>query len=175
PPGHDPGGYPPRFDRRGAPDPRRRDRRLQPTPADDRRRGSRLRRAHLVAVGPTDHQGMIGLIRDGGTSSASPLARLPSLTGSVLPVRRRRCERMVAALVNEASWSIPLGTPVYDVAGQRMGSVKGADNYDLSVEEGLLLVTTYKIPMALVDRYEDGAIHLSVTKAEASGNRSNLK
>ena len=82
---------------------------------------------------------------------------------------------MVASLVNEASWSIPLGTPVYDVAGERMGSVKGADNYDLSVEEGLLLVTTYRIPMAFVDRYEDGAIHLSVTKAEASGHRSNQK
>jgi hypothetical protein len=77
---------------------------------------------------------------------------------------------MVAALVNEASWSVPLGTPVYDVAGERMGSIKGAGNYDIFVEEGLLLVTTYTVPMALVDRYEDGAIHLSVTKAEASGN-----
>jgi hypothetical protein len=82
---------------------------------------------------------------------------------------------MVAALVNEASWSVPLGTPVYDAAGERMGSVKGADNYDLSVEEGLLLVTTYKVPMALVHRYEDGAIHLSVTKAEASGTGGNSK
>jgi hypothetical protein len=82
---------------------------------------------------------------------------------------------MVAALVNEASWSIPLGTPVYDVTGERMGTVKGADNNALSVEEGLLLVTTYTIPMAFVDRYEDGAIRLSVTKAEASGNASNGK
>jgi hypothetical protein len=77
---------------------------------------------------------------------------------------------MVAALVNEASWSIPLGTPVYDVAGERIGSIKGAGIYDIFVEEGLLLVTTYTVPIALVDRYEDGAIHLSVTKAEASGN-----
>src|SRR5262245_8240071 len=88
------------------------------------------------------------------------------------PVRRGRCEHMVAALVNEASWSIPLGTPVYDVAGERLGAVKGADNFALSVEGGLLLVTTYTIPMALVERYQDGAIHLSVTKAEASGSGS---
>ena len=75
---------------------------------------------------------------------------------------------MVAALVGEASWSIPLGTPVYDVAGEKMGTVKGADTYDLAVEEGLILVTTYTIPMALVQSYDDGAIHLSVTKAEAA-------
>jgi hypothetical protein len=76
---------------------------------------------------------------------------------------------MVASSINEPNWSIPLGTPVYDVAGERVGAVKGADNYALSVEEGLLIVTTYAIPMSLVDRYEDGAIRLSVTKAEASG------
>jgi hypothetical protein len=77
---------------------------------------------------------------------------------------------MVAARIGEASWSIPLGTPVYDVAGEKIGTVKGADNYALLVEEGLLLITTYTIPMALVDRLEDGALYLSVTKAEASGN-----
>lgn len=80
---------------------------------------------------------------------------------------------MVAALVNEASWSIPLGSPVYDVAGERLGTVKGADGYALTVEEGFLLVTTYTVPMSLVDRYEDGAIRLSVTKADVSGNASN--
>ena len=76
---------------------------------------------------------------------------------------------MVAALVNEGSWSIPIGTPVFDVAGEKMGSVKGADNDALAVEEGLLLITTHMVPMALVERYEDGALHLSVTKAEVSG------
>ncbi|HEY7033743.1 MAG TPA: hypothetical protein VH482_20575 [Thermomicrobiales bacterium] len=78
---------------------------------------------------------------------------------------------MVAALVNEASWSIPLGAPVYDVAGDKLGTLKGADHYELSIEEGFLLVTTYTVPMAFVERYEDGAIHLSVTKAEVSGDR----
>jgi hypothetical protein len=76
---------------------------------------------------------------------------------------------MVATFAGEVGWSIPLGTPVYDVAGEKMGSVKGADNYALSVEEGLLLITTYTIPMSLVESYDDGAIHLSVTKAEAAG------
>jgi hypothetical protein len=77
---------------------------------------------------------------------------------------------MVAAFAGEVGWSIPLGTPVFDVAGEKMGTVKGADNYELSVEEGLLLITTYTIPMALVGSYDDGAIHLSVTKAEVSRN-----
>jgi hypothetical protein len=76
---------------------------------------------------------------------------------------------MDATFAGEVGWSIPLGTPVYDVTGEKMGTVKGADNYALSVEEGLLLVTTYTIPLSLVDSYDDGAIHLSVTKAEASG------
>ena len=76
---------------------------------------------------------------------------------------------MVSTFAGEVGWSIPLGTPVYDVTGVRMGTVKGADNYALAVEEGLLLVTTYTIPMSLVESYDDGAIHLSVTKAEASG------
>ena len=77
---------------------------------------------------------------------------------------------MIAAYVSEANWSIPRGTPVYDVLGEKLGTVKGADDYALAVEEGLLLVTTYTIPMALVETYQDGALHLSVTKAEASGN-----
>jgi hypothetical protein len=77
---------------------------------------------------------------------------------------------MVAAFAGDVGWSIPLGTPVYDAAGEKMGSVKGADNSALAVEEGLLLVTTYTIPMALVASYDDGAIHLKVTKAEVSGN-----
>jgi hypothetical protein len=79
---------------------------------------------------------------------------------------------MVAVFVSEANWSIPLGTPVYDVLGEKLGTVKGADDFALSVEQGLLLVTTYTVPMALVESYQDGALHLSVTKAEATGNGS---
>jgi len=81
---------------------------------------------------------------------------------------------MVAAYLSEAvwepGWSIPLGTPVFDVAGEKLGCVRGADNDALTVEEGLLIITTYTIPMGLVGRFEDGALHLSVTKSEASGN-----
>lgn len=76
---------------------------------------------------------------------------------------------LVADGASDNSWSIPLGTPVYDVVGEKLGSVRDADTYTLSVEEGLIIITTYLVPMSLVDRYEHGALHLSVTKAEASG------
>lgn len=76
---------------------------------------------------------------------------------------------MVSAFVAESNWSIPLGTPVFDVAGEKLGSVRDADLYNLTVEEGLLIITTYLIPMSCVDRFEDGALHLNVTKAEISG------
>ena len=76
---------------------------------------------------------------------------------------------MVTACVMEQSWSIPLGTPVFDVLGEKLGSVRDADNYTLVVEAGLLIITTYLVPMSMVDRLEDGALHLSVTKAEAAG------
>lgn len=77
---------------------------------------------------------------------------------------------LVADGTSDNSWSIPLGTPVYDVEGEKLGVVRDADNYTLAVEEGLIIVTTYLVPMSFVDRYEDGALHLSVTKAEASGH-----
>ena len=73
---------------------------------------------------------------------------------------------MDAAIAGTANWSIPIGTPVYDVAGDKIGSVSGMDGSALLVEEGLLMITTHIIPMALVERYEDGALHLGVTKAE---------
>ena len=76
---------------------------------------------------------------------------------------------MDAALVTEDSWSIPFGTPVHDVEGHKLGVVRDADIFTLVVEEGLLIITTYHIPMSFVDRYDDGALHLSVTKAEVCG------
>jgi hypothetical protein len=77
---------------------------------------------------------------------------------------------VVATFVAESSWSIPFGTPVFDVVGEKLGTVRDADLYNLAVEEGLLIITTYMIPMAFVERFEDGALHLNVTKAEVAGN-----
>jgi hypothetical protein len=77
---------------------------------------------------------------------------------------------MVTAFVAENSWSIPLGTPVFDVVGEKLGTVRDADYYNLAVEEGLIIITTYLVPMAFVDRLEDGALHLSATKAEVAGD-----
>ena len=80
---------------------------------------------------------------------------------------------MVSAFVAESNWSIPFGTPVFDVVGEKLGTVRDADLYNLAVEEGLLIITTYLVPMAFVERFEDGALHLNVTKADVAGNKNN--
>jgi hypothetical protein len=76
---------------------------------------------------------------------------------------------MVAAIAGKASWSVPIGAPVYDVTGEKLGTVAGTDGFDLLVEHGLLFVTTHAVPMGLVARYDDGGLHLRVTKAELLG------
>ena len=70
------------------------------------------------------------------------------------------------AAITAGNWGIPLGAAVYDAAGEKLGTVTGADLESLHVEHGLLFVTAYAVPMRAVDRYEDGALHLSLTKAE---------
>jgi hypothetical protein len=80
---------------------------------------------------------------------------------------------MDAAIAGTANWSIPIGTPVYDVAGEKLGSVSGMDGFSLLVEEGFLMITTHVIPMALVERYDDGALYLGVTKDELARAEEN--
>ncbi len=70
------------------------------------------------------------------------------------------------AAITAGNWGIPLGAAVYDAAGEKLGTVTGADLDALRVEHGLLFVTAYAVPMHAVARYEDGALHLSLTKAE---------
>jgi hypothetical protein len=79
---------------------------------------------------------------------------------------------MDATIAVDASWSIPIGTPVYDVAGEKLGSVSGFEADALLVDEGFLFVTTHAVPMALVSAYEDGRLVLAVTKAQALGQEA---
>jgi hypothetical protein len=73
---------------------------------------------------------------------------------------------MATRTVDE-SWGIPIGAPVYDIEGQRIGHVRGADNLDLRVERGIILRHTCYVGLNTVDRVEDGRVILSVTKDEA--------
>lgn len=74
---------------------------------------------------------------------------------------------MEATLVGQGNWSIPIGAPVYDVEGAKLGTLAGTDGYTLFVEEGLLMITTHPISMGLVASYDDGGLYLSVTKDDA--------
>lgn len=73
---------------------------------------------------------------------------------------------MVSAVMGDADWSIPVGTPVFDVIGEKMGTVSGTDGFDLILEEGFLLIRTHHVPMTFVEKYEAGALHLSLPKAD---------
>lgn len=66
----------------------------------------------------------------------------------------------------DVTWSIPIGTPVYDVDGDHVGAVRDADVYALIVERGLFFTYEYRVAMAEVDRLEEGKIFLRITKAE---------
>ncbi len=61
---------------------------------------------------------------------------------------------------------IPVGTPVYDLAGEKVGTVADADAYDLVVERGFFFVHSYPIKLSDVERYENGALHLKITKVQ---------
>lgn len=74
---------------------------------------------------------------------------------------------MTAVVPADAGWSIPLGTPVFDVAGERVGMVVGADLEAIKVARGRFLPSTRAIPLALVGRYDDGKLFLTVTAKQA--------
>ncbi len=61
-------------------------------------------------------------------------------------------------------WGIPIGTTVYDVAGEKVGTVVDADAYDLVVERGFFFVHSYPVRLSHVERYEHGALYLKVPK-----------
>ena len=63
--------------------------------------------------------------------------------------------------------TIPIGAPVYDRRGTRLGRVCGADSRALLIERGLLLRRTCAVSLEDVDRVEDGRVVLAVSKDEA--------
>jgi len=66
----------------------------------------------------------------------------------------------------EGNWGIPVGTEVYAVDGEHLGSVVGGDAYDLVVEQGWFFVHDYQVPLATIDQFEDGKLFLSVSREQ---------
>lgn len=77
---------------------------------------------------------------------------------------------MNASIAADGGWGIPLGTPVVDAAGERLGMLRAADPWVLAVERGIFFPGEYAIAMAEVDRYEDGALILKRTKQDLLGD-----
>lgn len=63
--------------------------------------------------------------------------------------------------------SIPIGAPVYDRTGRRLGRVSSADNWDLLVERGRFLRHISAIRLEHVDRVEGNRVILAVSRDEA--------
>lgn len=77
---------------------------------------------------------------------------------------------MVATIMDE-SWGIPLGTEVYTVDGEHLGSIVDGDSYELVVERGFFILHDYQIKLSDVDRFEDGKVFLTLTKEQAERER----
>ena len=73
---------------------------------------------------------------------------------------------MVATTVHPPA-TIPVGMPVYDRRGARVGRVCGADGWDLLIERGLILRRTCAVSMEDIDRVEEDRVVLGVSKDEA--------
>ena len=84
---------------------------------------------------------------------------------SMLRVRAKTVqEARMDAIALDDSWSVPIGTPVFDRQGRRVGTVGGANNDALLIERGLILRQAWWVRLADVDRVEDGRVILAVTK-----------
>lgn len=66
--------------------------------------------------------------------------------------------------LDEPSSTIPLGAPVIDVAGTKIGVVRGSDSAGLMVESGFFFVRSQHVPYATVDRVLEGTVLLKLTK-----------
>lgn len=77
---------------------------------------------------------------------------------------------MVATIMDE-SWGIPLGTEVYTVDGEHLGSIVDGDSYELVVERGFFILHDYQIKLSDADRFEDGNVFLTLTKEQAERER----
>jgi uncharacterized protein YrrD len=73
---------------------------------------------------------------------------------------------MVATSVHPPA-TIPLGAPVYDRRGARVGRVCGADTWDLLIERGPIPRRTCAVSLEDVERVEEDRVILAVSKDEA--------
>jgi hypothetical protein len=80
---------------------------------------------------------------------------------------------MDAAFTAMEHSSVPVGTPVHDVNGERIGTLSGGDPYTLVVSHGLIFQTDYEVPHSDVDRYDDGKLFLKVTRDQITGKAPN--
>lgn len=76
-----------------------------------------------------------------------------------------------ALTTTDSAWGIPIGTEVYDVAGEYSGKVSSADTINLVVTSGWLLLTDYEIRMSNVGQFENGKLSLKLTNVELLGER----
>ncbi len=73
--------------------------------------------------------------------------------------------------VMDESWGIPIGTDVYTVDGEHLGSVVDGDAYELVVERGFFFIHDYQIQLSDVDRFEDGKLFLILTREQIEQER----
>ncbi|MDQ3657400.1 MAG: PRC-barrel domain-containing protein [Chloroflexota bacterium] len=71
----------------------------------------------------------------------------------------------------DESWGIPIGTDVYTVDGEHLGSVVDGDAYELVVERGFFFIHDYQIQLSDVDRFEDGKLFLVLTREQIEQER----
>jgi len=91
--------------------------------------------------------------------------RAPEYEGII--ARHREARRLpMGATTLDAGWDIPIGAHVFTADGRKLGVVAGADAYELVVEDGLFLRRTYAVRLSDVDRYEEGALILSLMMEE---------
>ena len=60
-------------------------------------------------------------------------------------------------------WSIPVGCPVLDIEGEKVGTVAGVNSDALMVSHAFFW--DYRVPFSAVADYDGHAVRLKVTKA----------
>lgn len=61
---------------------------------------------------------------------------------------------------------LPIGADVYTADGERIGFVVSGNTHELDVGDGFLFMNVYTVPVAWVERYEDGHLLLRLTAEE---------
>ena len=66
----------------------------------------------------------------------------------------------------DAHANLPIGADVYTADGERVGCLMGGGIHELEVGDGFLFMTIYTVPVAWVERYDDGHLILWLTAAQ---------